>query len=134
MYQNVNSNYNNMITTLEQKIMDLKEMETNISTKNILQDAIKVTKDLGINLEHFDEVAEDLKEQKYNQNEINKIIKETAEEGINEEEIEKELNQLNDDNIGGNDGGDDLEDFLPGAEKGTIILDNEKEKNNVNKE
>ena len=85
IYVKVNQNYTNMVSTLEQKILDLKEMETNISTKNILNEAIKVSKDLGINLDDYDKMAEDLKEQKNNQIEVNNIIQNAANENIDEE-------------------------------------------------
>ena len=78
MYQKTNQNYTNMISTLEQKILDLKEMETNISTKNILNEAIKVAKDIGINLDDFDK------------------------------KIEGELNKLNNDDFDGGDNIDDF--------------------------
>ena len=132
IYEKVNKNYTNMISTLEQKILELNEMVTNISTKNILNEAIKVGKDIGINLEDFDKMAEDLKEQKDNQREVNNIIQNAANENIDDEEIEGELNDLKNDDFGG---GDNLEDFLPDPEKNKIILNEKgKEKDNENKE
>ena len=132
IYVKVNQNYTNMVSTLEQKILDLKEMETNISTKNILNEANKVGKDIGINLEDFEKMAEDLKEQKDNQREVNNIIKNAANENIDDEEIEGELNDLKNNDF---HGGDNLEDFLPDPEKNKIILNEKgKEKDNENKE
>ena len=131
IYVKVNQNYTNMVSTLEQKILDLKEMETNISTKNILNEAIKVSKDLGINLDDFDKMAEDLKEQKNNQIEVNNIIQNAANENIDEEEIEGELEQLKNNDF--DDG--DLDNFLPEPGKNNINLnDKDKENNNKNKE
>ena len=131
MYQKTNQNYTNMISTLEQKILDLKEMETNISTKNILNEAIKVAKDIGINLDDFDKMADDLKEQKDNQREVNNIIKNAANENIDDVEIEGELNKLNNDDF---DGGDNIDDFLPDPQKNKIILNDEEKDKNKNKE
>jgi hypothetical protein len=131
IYVKVNQNYTNMVSTLEQKILDLKEMETNISTKNILNEAIKVSKDLGINLDDYDKMAEDLKEQKNNQIEVNNIIQNAANENIDEEEIEGELEQLKNDDFNGGD----LDNFLPEPGKNNINLnDKDKENNNKNKE
>ena len=131
IYVKVNQNYTNMVSTLEQKILDLKEMETNISTKNILNEAIKVSKDLGINLDDFDKMADDLKEQKNNQIEVNNIIQNAANENIDEEEIEGELEQLKNNDF--DDG--DLDNFLPEPGKNNINLnDKDKENNNKNKE
>ena len=131
MYQKTNQNYTNMISTLEQKILDLKEMETNISTKNILNEAIKVAKDIGINLDDFDKMADDLKEQKDNQREVNNIIKNAANENIDDEEIEGELNKLNNNDF---DSSDNIDDFNTDTKKNKIILNDEEKDKNKNKE
>jgi len=76
-------------------------------------------------------MADDLKEQKDNQREVNNIIKNAANENIDDEEIEGELNKLNNNDF---DGGDNIDDFLPDPQKNKIILNDEEKDKNKNKE
>lgn len=96
LYQKQQDHYNNVQTTLEQTLFDLKSVETNVQIKDIMQNYISATKDIIVSPEAFDKATEDLREHISDQQDIKDMFKEFGKG--DEEEIDKELNQLIQDN------------------------------------
>ena len=87
------AHYSNILATLEDNLLTLKSMESNVQAKDILKEALKVTKEIVQDPEDFDEVVLDFKEQRDNQKEVQNIF-----QGIKEEEdetgLEEEMKKL----------------------------------------
>ena len=98
MYERYYQNSNNIIGTFNQKLLDIKQLEINKTTKDILENTIKISNELNTNLKEYDEIALDLKEEYNKRKEINDIISEYGNMGINEDEINMEMEQLQNEN------------------------------------
>ena len=70
-YQKFLENSQNTQSVLEQQIFDLKNAESNASVTDVLKQCVEAEKQIGMNLDDFAEVAEDLKDAKQSINEVN---------------------------------------------------------------
>lgn len=88
--------YENTHITLIQQMLDIKNAESNVKITEILKSCNNLFKKIGVDKDDFNEVSEDLKEQKDFQNEITNNLKEFV--GDNDEELDEELKDLEKEN------------------------------------
>jgi len=74
VYTKAYHNYSNMKFALEQNLIDIKSMESNQNVKAILEDVVRSSENLKINIEEMDLVTEKLKEKQENIKETRDII------------------------------------------------------------
>ena len=96
LYEKQLTHYNNVQSTLEQTLFDLKSVETNVQIKEILQNSCKATKDIIASPEEFDKVTEELKEHMNEQQDVKDMFKEFG--NVDDADVDNELNQLMKDN------------------------------------
>ena len=96
-YQKFLENSQNTQNVLEQQIMDLKSAESNASVTDVLKQCLEAEKQIGMNLDDFAEVADDLKDAKQSLNEVNSGMREFIDEN-EEDELNKEMEKLMIDN------------------------------------
>ena len=96
-YQKFLENSQNTQNVLEQQIMDLKSAESNASVTDVLKQCLEAEKQIGMNLDDFAEVADDLKDAKQSLNEVNSGMREFIDEN-EEDELNKEMGKLMIDN------------------------------------
>ena len=83
-----------MKLSLEQNLLDIKSMESNMNIHNVLMESSKATKHLQINVDDFESVTDKVRENVENLKEVNEIIGDVNGENLDNEELEKELNDL----------------------------------------
>lgn len=86
-------NLNNALTMLENQIMDIKNMEDNVNITNALKSGVQVGKELNIDMDEFNDITEDLRDQKDKMEEVNSGLKEFVSEE-DKANVDEELNQL----------------------------------------
>ena len=95
-YEKYHQMYSNLQITLINQMMDIKNAENNVQVQEILKSCNDVFKNSGFDRDEFEELKEDLKEQKDFQNEISEGMKEFA--NYDEEELDKELKKIESEN------------------------------------
>ena len=101
-YEKYHQMYSNLQITLINQMMDIKNAENNVQVQEILKSCNDVFKNSGFDRDEFEELKEDLKEQKDFQNEISEGMKEFA--NYDEEELDKELKKIENENPPDNSG------------------------------
>jgi hypothetical protein len=101
-YEKYHQMYSNLQITLINQMMDIKNAENNVQVQEILKSCNDVFKNSGFDRDEFEELKEDLKEQKDFQNEISEGMKEFA--NYDEEELDKELKKIESENPPENSG------------------------------
>jgi len=109
-YEKYHQMYSNLQITLINQMMDIKNAESNVQVQEILKSCNDVFKNSGLDRDEFEELKEDLKEQKDFQNEMSEGIKEFA--NYNEDELDEELKNMEKENPQEN-GGENLEFPMP---------------------
>jgi hypothetical protein len=102
-YEKYHQMYSNLQITLINQMMDIKNAESNVQVQEILKSCNEVFKNSGFDRDEFEELKEDLKEQKDFQNEISEGMKEFA--NYDEDELDEELKKIESENPKENDGG-----------------------------
>jgi hypothetical protein len=83
IYLNAYNHYSNLKMTLEQNLIDIKSMQTNQNVKNILEDVLKTSEKLKMNVEEFNEIADKMKSQRDDLKEAKGYLAEYSEENLN---------------------------------------------------
>jgi len=106
-YEKYHQIYSNLQITLINQIMDIKNAENNVQVQDILKSCNDVFKKTGLDRDEFEELKEDLKEQKDFQNEISEGMKEFAnyDEDVLDEELKKMESENENENIQDQSGG-----------------------------
>ena len=102
-YEKYHQMYSNLQITLINQMMDIKNAESNVQVQEILKSCNEVFKNSGFDRDEFEELKEDLKEQKDFQNEISEGMKEFA--NYDEDELDEELKKIESENPKENDAG-----------------------------
>ena len=111
---------NNAHSALTQQILNLKNMEDNVKTAEILKSCLEITKNVGIGTDEFSDLTNELAETKNSMSTFGNDLKDLA--GDNDIEIEEEMKKLENENNNEN-----LE--FPMANNGTINPFEEEEQN-----
>lgn len=96
-YEKYHQTYSNLQITLINQMMDIKNAENNVQVQEILKSCNDVFKDSGFDRDEFEELKEDLQEQKDFQNEIRDGMKELA--NYDEDALDEELKKMESENI-----------------------------------
>lgn len=62
LYVKAYDHYSNLKLTLEQNLLDIKSMESNKNVQNILQEAVRTSENLKLNIDEFEMITDKLKE------------------------------------------------------------------------
>ena len=87
---------NNAHSALTQQILDLKNMEDNVKTAEILKSCLEITKNAGVGTDEFSDLTNELAETKNSMDAFGNDLKDLA--GDNDAEIEEEMQKLENEN------------------------------------
>lgn len=94
VYLRAYNHYSNLRHTLDQHLIDIKSMESNMNVKNILEDVLRTSDKLKLNVDDLDDVADRLKEHGENIKEAQGILIDANVEESFDDEINKLTEQL----------------------------------------
>jgi hypothetical protein len=75
--------YNDVKLTLEKILLDIKSMETHRNVKNILEEVVKTSEKLKMDVNEFDEIAEKFREKSDHLKEANDLLNEYNADNFN---------------------------------------------------
>ena len=94
-FKETRENYMNVMTALENNLMDLNNAEGNIKIQNTLINSSEAFKALKIDADKFAELTDNIKEKTNEMNEVNDILKNYAtDDKVDYEGIDQEINEL----------------------------------------
>ena len=92
--QKSHDHYYNLKMQIEQNLLNIKSMESNVNIQNVLMESAKATQSLKLNIAEFENIADKVRDNVENMKEVQDIIGDYNNDILNNEDLENELKEL----------------------------------------